>query len=811
MKAESFTKAILLAVVVIGALDVPLGAAQDLPDAVSSAPQRDSGGDRSTAMATHPAFVATYCIGCHNERTRAGNMALDGLDLTRVADHPETWEKVVRKLRAGLMPPVGRPRPDEVVYEGFRAWLEAELDHAAAQHPDPGRTQVFHRLNRVEYRNAIRDLLSLDVDIVSLLPPDDSSYGFDNIAGVLKVSPALMERYLVAARTVSRLAVGSPLPAPDRTIYRAAPDAGQIDRGDGLPFGTRGGMLVRHLFVWDGEYNFTIDLDGASGSGEPEQLEIAIEGQQINVFQIAPNSSRLNVRVPVKAGPHSVEVSFYKKPIYLVEDVREPFPNPRVYANGMTATPRGGSMPYVASTTIVGPHYAEGPGDTPIRRLIFSCRPASGPDETPCASTILSTLGRRAYRGQMEEADLQTLLDFYTQGRTNAGSFDAGIELALRRLLVDPKFLFRVEPDPPPAGIEQPATSPAYELSTLELASRLSFFLWSSIPDDELLDEAERGTLSTPAVLQRQVTRMLADPRSAALTENFAAQWLLLRSLDGFRPADPYSRAFNDTRRQDFRRETDLFFESIVHENRSVLDLLTANYTFLNERLAEHYRIPNVQGPHFRRVELPADSPRRGLLGHGSILTLTSYATRTSPVIRGKFILNNILGTPPPDPPPNVPAFPDEMTQAKVQTVRERMAQHRANPACSACHNMIDPAGFALENFDAIGRWRTVDESFNPIDTSGALPDGTTFRNLVEFRDALVRYPERFVTTVTEKLLTYSLGRGLEYYDMPAVRKIVRDAAEDDYKIQSVILGVVKSHPFMWRRSTPAPVLAAAR
>ena len=820
MKAESFAKALLVAIVAVGGLNVSPAAAQDLPDAVSSAPQSDSGGDRAATITAHGALVATYCSGCHNERTRAGNLALDSLDLTRVTDHPETWEKVVRKLRTGLMPPLGRPRPDAVAYEGFRTWLEAELDRAAAQHPDPGRTEVFHRLNRVEYRNAIRDLLSLDVDIVGLLPPDDSSYGFDNIAGVLKVSPALLERYLVAAKRVSRLALGSPLPTPDRTIYRAAPDAGQIDRGDGLPFGTRGGMLVRHLFVQDGEYDLTIDLDGARAFGEPDQLEIAIEGQRIKVVPIVPDTGptpyarltdQLSMRVPVKAGPRSVAVSFYKRPVYLVEEVREPFPNPRVNANGMNATPRGGSMPYVASVTIVGPYHGQGPGDTPSRRRIFRCRPASVADEADCAKTILSTLGRRAYRGHLQEADLQVLLDFYTQGRTPAGSFDAGIELALRRLLVDPKFLFRVEPDPPPVGSEQPAESPAYELGDLELASRLSFFLWSSIPDDELLDAAERGALSTPASLERQVTRMLADPRSAALTENFAAQWLLLRSLDGFRPADPYSRAFNDTLRQNLRRETELFFESIVRENRSVLDLLTANYTFLNERLADHYRLPNVQGPHFRRVELPVDSPRRGLLGHGSILTLTSYATRTSPVIRGKFILNNILGAPPPDPPPNVPAFPEEMTQAKVQTVRERMAQHRANPACSACHNMIDPAGFALENFDAIGRWRTVDDSFNPIDTSGVLPDGTTFQSLVEFRNALVRRPERFVTTVTEKLLTYALGRGLAHYDMPAVRKIVRDAAADEYKMQRVIMGIVNSYPFRWRRSTPAPVLSAAR
>ena len=769
------------------------------------------GGVAQTAHAAQdpPAFVTTYCVACHNERVRAGSLVFDGPDTARVGENSEMWEKVVRKLRAASMPPVGRPRPDEVTYNGFREWLEGELDRAAAEHPDPGRTETFHRLNRMEYGNAVRDLLDLEIDVASLLPADDSSYGFDNMAGVLRISPALMERYLDAAKKVSRMAVGSILPAVDRSIYRAAPDAQQFDRGEGLPFGTRGGMLVRHLFSQDGEYEIVAEVDGTTV--EQDQIEIAIEGEQVTLIPIdsqsplaRPYSSEpktVAVRVLVKAGPRSVGVTFYKQPINLVQTTRQPFPNPEV----PFSTPPGGDMLYVASVTVVGPYNPMGPGDTPSRRRIFTCRPASAEQKTPCAQAILSQLARRAYRGTQTDASVDVLLDFYRRGRADSGTFEEGIEFALRRLLVDPQFLFRIEPDPPRAAGSGAARA-TYRLSDLELASRLSFFLWSSIPDAELLDVAEQGRLKDPAVLERQVRRMLRDPRASTLTENFAAQWLLLRNVGDNRPAEPYARAFDDTLRQSFRRETELLFDSIIHENRSVIDLLTADYTYLNERLAEHYRIPNVHGTHFRRVPLAADSPRRGLLGHGSILALTSYPTRTSPVLRGKYILNNILGTPPPDPPPNVPALAEKVTQTKVATMRERMAQHRSNPVCASCHNMIDPAGFALENFDAIGRWRTVDESFNPIDTSGSLPDGTTFNGIGEFRDALVRRPDRFANAVAERLLTYALGRGLEYYDMPAVRRIVRDAAADDYRFQSLIVGVVKSYPFVARRATPTPV-----
>ena len=759
------------------------------------------------------AFMTTYCAGCHNERVKAGNLVLGDLDVARVVANAETWEKVVRKLRARLMPPPGRPRPDEAAYDRFLEWLQSELDRAAAEHPDPGRTETLHRLNRTEYRNAVRDLLSLDVDIIDLLPADTSSYGFDNIAGVLTMSPALAERYLNVAKTVSRMAIGSPSPPVDRRSYRVARDAQQHDRDEHLPFGTRGGMLVRHLFLSDGEYEVTADLAGRAT--RQELVEIAIDGHQLKLVPMEAGSGQRSsygsggrsvaVRVPVKAGLRSVGVAFYKRAINLVEEVQEPFPNPAV----PFSTPPAGDMPRLTKVTIVGPYNAQGLGDTPSRRQIFTCRPASAEEEVPCAKAILSQLARRAYRGTQADANVDVLLDFYRRGRVDSGTFEGGIEFALRRLLVDPKFLFRIEPDPPRAT-GGGAASPTYSLSDLELASRLSFFLWSSIPDDELLDAAEQGRLRDPAVLERQVRRMLADPRASMLAENFAVQWLELRSVADARPAAPHAHVFDDTLRQSFQRETELFFDSIVRGNRGVMELLTADYTFLNARLAKHYQIPNVQGTHFRRVRLPEDSPRRGLLGHGSILTVTSYPNRTSPVLRGKYILNNILGTPPPDPPADVPALTQKVTQTKVATMRERMAQHRSNPACATCHNMIDPAGFALENFDAIGRWRTVDESFNPIDTSGSLPDGTTFSGLADFREALVRRPERFATTVTEKLLTYALGRGLEYYDMPGVRKIVRDAAADGYRFHTVIVAVAKSYPFVARRSTATPVQVSA-
>ena len=762
-----------------------------------------------------------YCVGCHNLRTKSGNLALDAADVDNVGQQPQIWEKAIRKVGAGMMPPAGRPRPDETATDQFVARLSSDLEAAFDASPNPGRTQTFHRLNRAEYQNAIRDLLAIDVDVAELLPADDSSYGFDNIAGVLKLSQSLMERYLSASRTIARLAVGGTPPAVVGETYRVAPDYQQHDRISDLPVGTRGGTLVRHLFPQDAGYEFKVELSGAASLREEHKLELTIDGTQVKLFTLVPRDSRpaayapdidgkLAVTVPVTGGPHDVGVAFYRKPADLVEGVREPFQNPRISGNegGL-----GGSIPVVTSLTIVGPHGAKGPGDTPSRRRIFICRPSSGAHETSCAKSVLTQLARRAYRGSVGQQDLEVLLQFYADGRKEGGSLDAGIEYAIRRLLVDPAFLFRVETEPaqlaspPSAGAPNVGAQPqprAYRISDLELASRISFFLWSSMPDDELLTAAERGKLKDPSVLEREVRRMIADPRSIALTRNFVGQWLLVRNVATVRPGDPFSLTFDETLRQSLHKETELFFDTIIRENHPVPDLLTADFTYLNERLAEHYDIPGVQGSHFRRVTLPADSPRRGILGQGSILTVTSHAIRTSPVLRGKWILNNILGTPPPDPPANVPALPDQRTQAKVRTMRERMAQHRSNPVCASCHSMIDPAGFALENFDAIGRWRTVDESFNPIDASGALPDGTKFNGVAELRTVFARRPERFVNTVTEKMLTYALGRGLEYYDMPAVRRIVRGAAADQYRFQSVILGIVKSYPFVMRTTEAA-------
>ena len=798
------------------------------PRSSSSSRERPDyqGAAAATGSDSRQALLKRYCITCHNERLKTGNLALDALDPSNVGAHAPVWEKVVRKLRAGVMPPAGRPRPDEATHDAFVAWLEGELDQTAASHPDPGRTETFHRLNRSEYQNAIRDLLSIEVNIADLLPADDSSYGFDNIAGVLRISPALMERYLSAAKTISRLAVGAPLPAVDHEVYRVVADTQQHDHVEGLPLGTRGGLAVRHLFPLDGEYDIKVDVTGAAAIREPQQLEITIDGVQVRLFTLAgragagssvyDSEDRLVARVAVPAGPRDVGVAFVKKAALLVEQAREPFQNPRI--SGNDGGP-GGSMPGVMSLTVIGPYAPKGAGDTPSRRRIFVCRPSSAAQDAACARQILSTLARRAYRGSVPDDALSDLLRFYSEGRADGGTFDAGIEFALRRLLVSPEFLFRVEPDPgaetAPAtrvGLApaDPARANVYRVPDLALASRLSFFLWSSLPDDELLDVASSGRLRQPGAIEQHVRRMLADPRAESLTTNFAGQWLQLRNMATVRPGDPYSLTFDETLRQAMWQETELFFESILRENRSVMEMLTADYTFLNERLAVHYGIPGIQGSHFRRVTLPADSPRRGMLGHGSILTMTSHAIRTSPVFRGKWVLMNVLGTPPPEPPPNVPALVDRKTQAKVQTMRDRMAQHRENPSCSACHALIDPAGFALENFDAIGRWRVVDESFNAIDASGALPDGTKFDGVQELRAALTRRPERFVTTVTEKLLTYALGRGLEYYDMPAVRRIVREAAKDGYRFQTIVRGVAESYPFTMRR-VAAPTTTSAQ
>ena len=763
---------------------------------------------RAQTATEYRALLDQYCVTCHKQRVvdgqnepatvltsqlRAAGLALDALDLSAVAADAAHWEPVVRKLRAGLMPPAGRRRPDQAMLDQFRAWLETELDEAATARPDPGRTATFHRLNQAEYRNAIRDLLALEIDVDDFLPADDASFGFDNIGGVLRMSQSLLERYLDASRAISRLAVGSPPPAPFSETFRTAQDEQQHDRAAGLPFGTRGGMLVSYLFPLDADYDLRIQLSGTRGLGEEHRLEVTVDGEPVEPVTLGSGST-IDLRVPVAAGPRDIGVAFYRNPPVLVEQVRERFQNPRTSGN---AGGPGGAMPFVSSVTIAGPHDARGPGRTPSRDRVFVCRPATISAEPGCARTILSGLARRAYRRPVTDADIEVLLEFYEMGRADGNGFESGIELALRRLLVSPEFLVRIEADP--AGV---APDTPYAVTDLELASRLSFFLWSSIPDDELLAVAERGALSRPAELERQVRRMIADPRSKALTTNFAGQWLQLRNLATVvRPGDPYSLAFDETLRQAMITETELFFDHVVRGDRGVLELLTADYTYLNGRLAGHYDIPNVQGAHFRQVVLPADSPRGGLLGQGSILTLTSHAIRTSPVLRGKWILNNILGTPPPDPPPNIPALDDRKTQARVATMRERMSAHRDNPACAACHAMIDPAGFALEGFDAIGRSRLVDESFNAIDTRGVLPDGTMFDGAAELRVALVEHPERFVGTVTEKLLIYALGRGLDYYDMPAVRRIVREAEAGGYGMQSIIVGVVNSYPFLHRRS----------
>ena len=777
--------------------------------ATAGAAQTGAGPRPAGAGIDGRALVGRYCVTCHNDRLETGGFSFGPLDVADVAAHPEAWEKVVRKLRAGAMPPRPRPRPGRETYDGFRAWLEGELDAAAAADPNPGRTETFHRLSRTEYRNAVRDLLALEVGVEDLLPADDTSYGFDNVAGVLGVSPTLMERYLSAARRISRLAVAAPVPSPTAETFRIASDLGQDRRMERLPFGTRGGMVVDYNFPEDAEYVFEILPDGPLRI-EPHDLELAIDGERIALLTVGkapdpddprglytPRIEALEVRAPVTAGPHEVGVAFLRKTAAEPEGIR------KLYLRPFTGEGSGGDsryQPYVESVTIAGPYESSGArpaAGTPSRARIFTCRPARGDaaeaEEAACARGILSALARRAYRRPVTGADVERLLAFYHRGRA-AGGFDAGVEMAIRRLLVSPEFLFRVERDP-----EGAAAGEVYRVSDLELASRLSFFLWSSIPDDELLAAAERGELGAPAVFEAQVERMLADPRSAALVDNFAGQWLTLRNAAAVRPDEDAFPDFGEGLRQAFRRETELLFDSVLREDRSALDLLAADYTFVNERLARHYGIPNVRGSHFRRVAL-ADETRGGLLGHGSILTVTSYANRTSPVNRGKWVLENVLGTPPPPPPPDVPDL-ETAAGGKALSMREAMEQHRANPVCASCHRLMDPLGLSLENFDAIGRWRGRSETRGAIDAAGELPDGTPFDGPAGLKAALLRHPDRFVTTVTEKLLIYALGRGLEYYDAPAVRAIVRDAAGDGYRLSSLVRGVVRSAPFQMRRA----------
>jgi mono/diheme cytochrome c family protein len=808
------------------------------------------------------AVVTQYCMSCHNEKLKkAGTVpiALDADTLWDVGGNAATWEKVVLKMRAGVMPPAGSPRPDAKARTAFLDWVEGELDRAASARPNPGRTEPFHRLNRAEYRNAVRDLLALDLDVSSMLPADDASYGFDNIAGVLKMSPTLMEQYLGAAQRVSRLAVGTPAPPPSIEYFRITDDLSQDVHLPGLPLGTRGGTQVNYVFPADAEYeirvriardlnesvpaytddqNVEIDVDGARVGGftlpgvgtappgtgrgaapaqgrgqgvgdgqQPERPQISqIDGGIRVTARQREERNRAdeswNLRVPIKAGPRALTVTFTNRTSALDETTRLPFQRPYPAGVNIPETRKG---VHLRSVEIAGPYNVTGPGDTPSRQRIFVCRPNanvsnvsnvsndSNDSNDQCARRILTALARRAYRRPVTDADVAPLMTFYRDGASSG--FEEGIQRAVRRLLVSPEFLLRVERDPAKAASGAP-----YRISDVELASRLSFFLWSSIPDDELLTAAERGRLRNPAVVAAQVQRMLADRRADAFVTNFAGQWLFLRNLQAVVPVQNIFPDFDDTLRQAFRRETELFFDSMVRENRSVLDLLRADYTFLNERLARHYGIPNVKGSHFRRVALGPESARSGILGQGSILAVTSYPDRTSPVVRGKWILENLLGTPPPPPIPNAGDLKPTKGDGVVLSMRERMEQHRRNPVCASCHAMMDPLGLSLENFDAIGKWRTLGESSASIDASGVFPDGSKFQGAAGLKQMLLR-SERFVPTVTEKLMTYALGRGLEHYDAPAIRAIVRNAARDDYRFSSLITGIVQSAPFTMRRA----------
>jgi hypothetical protein len=798
------------------------------------------GPSRQQLAAEHRATIAQFCFDCHSELERSGDLSLESLDPAEAGADAEVWERVVRKLKAGMMPPHdGGPRPAAEQTLPLVAWLESELDRAQADFPNPGRTVPFHRLNRSEYRNAIRDLLAVDVDVAGLLPADDASYGFDNIGGVLKLSPTLLERYLNAADKVSGLAVGAALPFTNVDSFRVPDDRSQERRLPGLPFGTRGGIAIDYTFPQDGEYVISAALARDLNEGmpiylEPQVLEVSIDRERVALFtleaatplplndadmadfasnflpmgRLAPEQQRARnqadqswaARVPVKAGRRAVTVTFLDKTGALVTAVRQPFLRP--FPRGLNI-PEGRTGSYLRTVEISGPYDAAGPGETASRARIFVCRPElERPNPTPeaehCAKTILAALARRAYRRPVADADVEPLSAFYRTGHEDAGSFDGGVQLALKALLVSPEFLFRVEQDPAAA-----VPGSAYRISDVELASRLSFFLWSSIPDEDLLRAAELGALREPAELERQVRRMIADPRADAFVSNFAGQWLYLRNLDAVVPVQSIFPNFDDTLREGLRKETELFFASIVREDRSVLELLNADFTYLNERVARHYGIPNVKGSHFRRVQLASDSPRRGLLGHGSVLAVTSHPDRTSPVVRGHWILDNLLGAEPPAPPANVP--PLEATsvtdgRGKLLSLRERLAAHRENPTCASCHALMDPLGFALEGFDAVGRWRTIDELGEPIDASGVLPDGSEFAGVDEFRSALLS-SELFRLALAEKLLVYALGRGIEHYDMPAVRAIVHDAAAKEQRFSQFVLGVVNSTPFQMRRT----------
>ena len=739
----------------------------------------------TSSAAPSPELLTQYCVTCHNPRAKAGGLVLDAADLSRIDAHADVWEKVVRKLRTGMMPPSGAPRPPRAALDTFVSSLETQIDRVAAARPYAG-APALHRLNRAEYGNAVRDLLALEIDASSLLPPDDSAAGFDNIADVLGVSPALIEGYATAAAKISRLAVGDSSIGLDRVTYRVPGSLAQDEHLDGLPLGTRGGMIVRHTFPLDADYDLQIGPGRAGGIGatvtsRAEDLDVTIDGAPVNL------QGKTQLRLPIAAGPHTIAAALITR-------------SHVGGADGIYDAPT--RAPGISQITIAGPFNARGPGDTPSRARLFICTPAAAADETPCAAKILNTLATRAYRRPVPASgpEMETLLGFYRTAR-QTGSFDAGIQRAVARVLVDPNFLFRFEREP-----AQVTPGSVFRVSDLELASRLSFFIWSSIPDEELRDAAVRGQLKNPAVLERQVRRLLADARADALVSNFAGQWLFLREL---RNARPDAADFDENLRRSFQQETELLFRTVMREDRPIIDLIDADFTFVDERLARHYGMTNVRGSRVRRVQLAPDDPRRGLLGHGSVLTVTSAANRTSPVVRGKWVLDNLLGMPPPQPPPGVETnLEKDPVQVKATSLRQRLEAHRANAVCASCHKVMDPIGLALENFDHIGKWRTQDGN-TPIDATAQLVDGTKLDGPLALRRALLERSDVFATVATEKLLTYAAGRAVQYQDMPAVRTIVRDASRDRYRFSSLVLGIVRSTPFQMRtkaaQETPAP------
>jgi hypothetical protein len=773
-------------------------AAPSPPAAVASRPAPSA-----SAAEGQRALLDKYCVSCHNDRVKTANLSLQGLDLAAIGDHAEVWEKVVRKLRAGVMPPPDLPRPALNEYEGLRDWLERELDRRAATRQNPGAV-VLHRLNRTEYANVIRDLLDLEIDVTTLLPPDDSANGFDNIAGSLTISPTLLESYATAAARVARMAVGY-WKSPAEATYLASSDASQNHRLDDMPFGTRGGIVARHIFPADGEYRFSIQNYGIGSFIPGEQLALIIDGERAHVWpyrgvglsvgMAAETDGTLEVSMPVRAGSRVVGATFLATNFRPSLDLIKQYDRKSLENNSI---PQLQNYPAIGFLRIQGPFNAQRPEDSATRRKILTCKPAAAALEVDCARQILTTLARRAYRRPVTAVETETLLSFYKQGRAD-GTFEDGIEYGLRFLLATPQFLVRGEREPAAVRPGQP-----YRITDLELASRLSFFLWSSIPDDELVNAAAQGRLSNPRVLEQQVKRMLADRRSSALVTNFGQQLLYLRNLPSTFPDGVFYPNWDHELRESLKREAELFFDSIIRDDRSIIDLLTADYTFVNERLARHYGIPNVYGARFRRVTLPAELDyRRGLLGKGSFLSVTwTQNFRSSPVKRGVWVLENILGTPPPEPPPNVPALEETKAEdGKVLTLREQMTLHRGSPPCAGCHKIMDPIGFALENLDADASWRAKQGGNGgiPIDAKVKLFDGQEVDGPSGLRNALLRYSPQFVRILVERMMTYATGRGVEYTDMPTVRAIATDLAKQDHRFSALVLGVVRSPQFQMR------------